>query len=238
VQIERTRLPRFKNVERCRRFLYHAHLQLGRVLSVKHAVLESGAHAIFAGYSDGAVRQWDVVSMAPMCVYMDSSSASFCSMALSENARLLTGYSDGTIKLWRIQQQVPSGKDGMPTTHFTHRNFATLKGHSDRVLSLSTMHNLLVTASLDSTVRVWDVDACVAYSYHIYNAEDKSNSMLAVALDPSHSISPGAHGANLRGASFAKTTTVDTTMSHNMSKKSAFGVPNASSFRLPSVTSC
>ena len=169
-QIEKIRVPRLKNLNGCRRFLHDSRVR-GRVLSVTHAIIKSGAHVIFAAYSDGAVWQWDILTMAPMCVYLHYAAASLSSVT-SDDVRLFTGYSDGTIKLWPIHQD-PRGEAGdKPKCIFTSRNFATLVGHSDHIVRLSAMQNLLVSASLDETVRVWDMAVCLDYVYASLQAED------------------------------------------------------------------
>jgi WD40 repeat protein len=158
-QIDKVRAPRLKNLDQCRRFFYDSRVHPGRVLSVAHGTIQSGAHVIFAGYSDSAVRQWDIVTMTPMCVYMNFTTASLSSIA-SDDKYLLTGYSDGTIKLWPIHQDTATAST--PSCTFTQRNFATLLGHSDQISCLKTMDNLLVSASMDKSVRVWDMQACLS----------------------------------------------------------------------------
>jgi hypothetical protein len=168
--IEKTRMPRLKNLNLCRRFLYDARAR-GRVLNVMTATIKTGVHMIFAAYSDSAVWQWDILSMAPVCVYLNYTTASLSSVTC-DDVRLFTGYSDGTIKLWPIHQDPRERSSDKPKCKFTRRNFATLVGHSNHIIRLSTMSNLLVSASLDGTVRVWDMATCLDYVYASLQAED------------------------------------------------------------------
>ena len=173
INIEKTRLPRLKNLNLCRRFLYDARAR-GRVLNVTTAIIKTGVRMIFAAYSDSAVWQWDILSMAPVCVYLNYTAASLSSITC-DDVRLFTGYSDGTIKLWPIHQDPRERSSDKPKCIFTRRNFATLVGHSNHIIRLSTMSNLLVSASLDETVRVWDMAACLDYVYASLQAEDDAN---------------------------------------------------------------
>ena len=167
--IQRVRMPRVRNKDRCRRFLCDSDVQLGRVMSVAFGSVRSGPHVVFAGYADSAVRQWDVITKTPICVFLGGTSASLVSLTVDKD-KLFTGYSDGAIKLWLIDQEPAMGR-----CSYTQRNFATLAGHSDQILRLKTMKNLLVSASLDRTVRVWDMQECLAFASATYQGEKEDS---------------------------------------------------------------
>ena len=234
VAIDRIRAPRVKNAERCRRFLHDSNGHPGRVLSITHGKVSSGEMVIFAGYSDSAVRQWDILTMTPMCVYMNFSSASLATIT-ADDRRLFTSYSDGTIKLWPIHQEHGYKPNAKRTTVFTQRNFTTMLGHSDHVIGLKIMKNLLVSASLDQTVRVWDLHSCLLFGYATYESEqhELSHDQL-LADEDDHDDGGGRANPHPRSTSPSSPATTSAYTFNSASKSSSLrGGPHSLGFESP-----
>lgn len=137
---------------RCRKFLRVGGRDVGKVLCIAFQKLEGGTYGLFAGYSDGNVRQWDVNGSKVACVVMAHQGSSVTSVTMGVG-RLYTGGAEGKIKVWDL------GTMTKEVTR-TQRNLLDVLGHSDGVSSLRICGNVLLSASLDLTVRAWDMLAC------------------------------------------------------------------------------
>jgi len=101
---------------------------------------------IVTGSRDWTIRIWDSESCE--CVsYVSAHQGSVLTLYYSDEV-LISGSSDGTACVWQFNPSTRSSKPGM------RLNF-TLQGHDAGVLGVCGDTNWIVTASRDTTLRVW-----------------------------------------------------------------------------------
>lgn len=117
---------------------------------------------------------------------------------------LATGGDDATVKIWRVDVAGLASSVSRPTTEVEPQ--LTLRGHSAAITRLvhAPSKQLLYSASLDSSIRVWALPASSHTTYAPYDATRARGELvghtdavwdLALARDESTLISCGAEGA-------------------------------------------
>jgi WD40 repeat protein len=137
---------------RCRKFLFEPAREVGRVTSLAFTALENKTYGLFAGYSDGKVRQWDINAGCVAHLFMAWIPFSVTSVCLGIG-RMYCGYANGLIKVWDLTKLKPS-------LIRTQKNEIDLLAHQDGVAFMQLCDNLLFTCSDDKAMRTWDLLRC------------------------------------------------------------------------------
>lgn len=137
----------------------------GRVTCVFCARREGARDlALFVGYMDGHVRQWDMRTATVTRTFMRGHKPDAVMSLTVGKGRLYTGYSSGKIKIWDtmpppIDAEHPEKVQAKEVTK-TQKNMIDVEGHLDGVLGMALCENLLMSHSEDKSVRIWDLRAC------------------------------------------------------------------------------
>lgn len=116
---------------------------------------------------------------------------------------LATGGDDLTIKIWRMDAADLASSSSQPSTDIEPQ--LTLRGHSSSItrLLISGSKNLLYSASLDSTIRIWAIPTASHTTYAAYDASRARGTLvghtdavwdLALLRDDSLLVSGGSDG--------------------------------------------
>lgn len=108
------------------------------------------------GYGNGLIRLWRLPD-GKILNTLNGHSAGVVKLAISPDGNLLaSGSRDSMIQLWRLPGNAPS-RDGAPP--IDSEPLQTLRDHTGSVngLAISPNGRLLASASLDQTVRIWQL---------------------------------------------------------------------------------
>ena len=144
---------------RCRRFLC-ASETAGRVGCLSMQYVRRIGYLLYAGYSDGRIRQWDVKSESVIRIFLTGVQNDASCLCFG-GERMFSAGEGGVIKVWNLTASTPTqpAGDGPSRARTVYRNEFDL-GHTGGVLALRLVGNLLLSAAADSTVRVWNLLAC------------------------------------------------------------------------------
>lgn len=117
---------------------------------------------------------------------------------------LATGGDDGTVKIWRMDVSTLTSSTSRPTTESEPQ--LTLRGHSAAITRIvhSPTRQLIYSASLDASIRVWSLPSSSHTTYAPYDPTSARGELightdavwdLALVRDESTLISGGAEGA-------------------------------------------
>ncbi len=103
---------------------------------------------------DGAVNVWDAMSGRALLSFTASPTIRSFAFDRPLGTRLITGHNDGTIKVWDVSSTLTQASGST-----TGQLLFTLAGHGSSIwgVEASPDGKQLVTASYDSTVRIWDI---------------------------------------------------------------------------------
>ncbi|KAJ1493030.1 hypothetical protein T484DRAFT_1769539 [Baffinella frigidus] len=130
----------------------------GRVTCVFCARREGARDlALFVGYMDGHVRQWDMRTATVTRTFMRGHKPDAVMSLTVGKGRLYTGYSSGKIKIWDtmpppIDAEHPEKVQAKEVTK-TQKNMIDVEGHLDGVLGMALCENLLMSHSEDKVLR-------------------------------------------------------------------------------------
>ena len=125
-----------------------------RVTCHKYGMRARGRLALFAGRSDGSIVWWALHGHKRKKKQQDSAEKAFiirghkgkvtCIKYSEESNLLYTGSADRVVKIWDVSSNDQKGKC-----------VQTLSAHDGTITDLDHGNGLLVTASIDCTVKVW-----------------------------------------------------------------------------------
>ena len=103
---------------------------------------------------DGAVNVWDAMSGRALLSFTASPTIRSFAFDRPLGTRLITGHNDGTIKVWDISSTLTQASGST-----TGQLLFTLAGHASSIwgVEASPDGKQLVSASYDSTARIWDI---------------------------------------------------------------------------------
>jgi hypothetical protein len=70
---------------------------------------------------------------------------------------IITGSRDATVRLWDVRSPVTGSTNGAGSSPTSSTGHVVLNGHFDTITSIAPVRDVIVTTSLDGTMRVWDV---------------------------------------------------------------------------------
>jgi len=146
-----------------------------RAVVMAEVDLDRSRSRIATGCDDGAIQLWDLAGGRGRS--LTGHTRWVTALALDAGAtRLASGADDREVRLWDTQ----AGK-----------LLTTLTGHSDAIRAVAFDGDLVVSASADATVRVWQ-DGAASATYH------QGSDVLAIAVGPDHVIAAGDHVGTIR----------------------------------------
>ncbi|KAJ7157464.1 WD40-repeat-containing domain protein [Mycena filopes] len=111
--------------------------------SIRSLEFSSDSLLLVSTADDGTIKVWDVNLQICQELFADSD-AVLCAVFAADSTAIITGHADSTIRWWNR------------ATALTQRVF---RGHDGPVnaVSLTSNDGLLISASHDSTIRIWDI---------------------------------------------------------------------------------
>jgi WD40 repeat protein len=116
--------------------------------------LQFDGYKILSGSADGTVRMWGASGSSELFVLKEHSGTVTCLKLL--NALLITGSADTTLRIWWAHNPRDYNPH-IPKTMATPVCIRVLHGHQAAVKALDFNPTLLVSASLDATLRLWHI---------------------------------------------------------------------------------
>ncbi|HRW09027.1 MAG TPA: BTAD domain-containing putative transcriptional regulator [Caldilineaceae bacterium] len=172
-----------------------------------HSLTFSPAEGLLAsGGTDGTVRLWDV-ARGEQVGLLDGHRVRVLSLAFSPDGRTLATADLKTIRLWRIGEsapQQPAAESADAQRGRAVQLYFVLPGHKHFITALAFHPHgqTLVSASLDETIRLWDVRT----GQRLRSLFGYQGAVYGIAIDPAeqHLITGGINGAlqlwQIRGA--------------------------------------
>ena len=120
-----------RNRARAAKFLFAGAEFAGRVTALCCARREGSLElTLFAGYTDGHVRQWDMRAGAVIKMFLRGARADAVTALAVGKGRLYSGYTTGGIKIW---ETAPRKGERAPSkgASKTQRNLVDVEGHTD-----------------------------------------------------------------------------------------------------------
>jgi WD40 repeat protein len=139
-----------------------------------------------SGSSDGIVRLWNIASPNSEPITLNENDKGkdkgVRTLAFSPDGKALaSGSDDSTIRLWGVA---------------SHKELATLKGHSSRVTSVmfSPDRKTLASGSFDNTIKLWDV----ASLEELATLKGHTDSVLSIAFSPKNLLASGCKDGSIK----------------------------------------
>ncbi|WP_242041242.1 NB-ARC domain-containing protein [Leptolyngbya sp. FACHB-261] len=148
----------------------------GHTQSVYSVHFAPNQQTLASSSNDATIRIWDVSNGNCLSVSQGHTSGVQCVRYSPDGQLLASGCRDGSIRLW----SGALSHDRQPKTSFINSSAKLLQGHTDWVwnIAFSPDGHWLVSASLDGTLRVWDIQE----GQPIYVLEGHTHDVFGLAI--------------------------------------------------------
>lgn len=113
---------------------------------------------LVTGSRDARLMCWSLATGKNLCV-MEGHTSWIYALATLSPKRVASGGADKDIRLWLLQVRLSGAGAAASAESVDAQCTGVLKGHGGPVFALATLWSLLISGSLDKTIRVWDLDS-------------------------------------------------------------------------------